>query len=65
MPTAALHSHFWMDQGSESPPDPPVSGAQVSYPAWQMTVTLGSGWGALQAIYDRWRPARTTTQPVE
>jgi hypothetical protein len=66
MPTGALHSHFWMDQGPPpDPPDPPTSGAQVSYPAWQMTVTFGSGFGALQALYDRWAPSRTTTQRVE
>lgn len=59
MPTAAFHSFFWdgsADAG-ETPPDPPTSGAQVSYPTWQMTITphvAGSGFGALQAVYERW-----------
>lgn len=66
MPTAALHSHYWQaEQASSPPPDPPTSGAVVSYPAWQMTVTFGSGFGALQALYERWRPSHTTTQTVE
>jgi hypothetical protein len=66
MPTGAMHSHFWAtDPIPEVPPDPPTSGAQVSYPAWQMTVTFGSGFGALQALYERWCPVHTTTQRVE
>lgn len=61
MPTAALHSHYW--SGSADPaPDPPLTSSGVGYITWQTTITLGSGLGALQAVYDAWRPSRTTTQ---
>ena len=63
MPTAACHSFFWAGSAdAPAPPDPPTSGSQVSYPTWQTTITIGSGFGVLQAVYDRWRPSVTTTQ---
>lgn len=62
MPTAACHSFYWEDKQDGPPPDPPTSAGAVSYPTWQMTVTMGSGFGALQALYERWRPSQTTTQ---
>jgi hypothetical protein len=64
MPTGALHSHYWSGSADagETPPDPPTSGTLVSYPLWQTSVTVGSGLGALQALYERWRPSQTTTQ---
>ena len=65
MPTAALHSHYWESKAAGAPPDPPQSAGVVSYPtAWHTTVTIGSVFGALQAVYENWRPSVTTTQQV-
>jgi hypothetical protein len=63
MPSAALHSQYWAATAA------PASGASqvVSYPLWQTTITLGSGFGALQAVYDTLTTrttTRTTTQDV-
>lgn len=60
MPTAALHSHYW--SGSATAPPAPIVSGVASYPMWQTTITMGSGLGVFQMLYDRWRPQATTTQ---
>ena len=60
MPTAALHSHYWADQTQA---DPPATGASANggYVPWQMVV-VGSGFGALQVVWERYAAlTRTTT----
>ena len=59
MPSAVFHSNYWAGSA-----DAPAAATEtvVSYPRWMTTVTVGSGFGALQAVYERWRPTATTTQ---
>lgn len=58
MPTAALHSNYWAGS-ADAPPDPPETGIAnvVSYPHWQTTVTVGSGFGVSQVVWE-WLVAR-------
>lgn len=59
MPSGAFHSNYWA--GSADAPAAATT-TVVSYPTWMTTVTVGMGFGVLQALYERWRPSVTTTQ---
>jgi len=61
MPTAALHSQYWQTQSTSAPaPESQVFG----YPAWQAAVICGSGFGAMQAVWE-WSRDRVTTTTQE
>jgi len=53
MPTGALHSHYWQAERADAPPIVPGKSAAGGYIPWMTTVTVGSLFGALQALYER------------
>lgn len=60
MPTATSHSHFW--QGSATAPPGPPAGSGSSYQRWMInTISHGSGFGALQAVWE-WAGRVTSTR---
>ena len=61
MPTASLHSHYWA--GSADAPPAPSAVDQASYPKWMTSITVGSGFGVLQVVWE-WAMRRTDTWPT-
>lgn len=53
MPGLWSHSFYWANATPSTVADPvrPVTG----YPGWQAGVIVGTGLGAVQTIWDRWR----------
>lgn len=52
MPTGAMHSFYWA--GSADPPPGGLGDSTASYIPWQAAVlTIPSGFGAFQALWDR------------
>ena len=61
MPTGAFHSNYWA--GSADVPEPPGTGASANggYVPWQIVVVAGSGFGALQVVWDKVAALTRTT----
>ena len=65
MPSAACHSFYWA--GSADAPVSPTNADTNPYLRWMTVINVHSVSGSLganvfQAIYEQWRPSRTTTQ---
>lgn len=53
MPSAAFHSNYWQRDSAGPPPVTAGASARGGYIPWQTTVTIGSLFGVLQALYER------------
>jgi len=54
MPSAWAHSHYWQHERADAPEGQVGASARGGYVPFQTTVTIGSLFGALQALYERW-----------
>jgi hypothetical protein len=56
MPGASFHSFYWQTQAAEPPPDVPGGKGAGGTPSFQAAIfvnVVGSGFGALQGLWDR------------
>ena len=54
MPSAWAHSHYWQHERADAPEGQVGASARGGYVPFQTTVTIGSLFGAVQALYERW-----------
>ena len=45
------HSQYWQTQAAVVPP---AATDVVSYPRWMTTITVGSGLGGVQGVWELW-----------